>query len=62
MNILNPRMHQIENGSFVDAVQVKVTGDAMYKNAFEVLRLVNAERQKRDFRHSRWMRAFCRQR
>lgn len=46
LTIKNENLKQIENGSLVDGFDVKLTATEMYKNAFAVLDLVNAERRK----------------
>lgn len=42
----NPNMYRQEDGSFIDAVRVNVSVKEEYQKAFEVLDLVNQEREK----------------
>lgn len=42
----NTNLKQLENGDLINGIDVKLTATEMYKNAFVVLDLVNAERRK----------------
>lgn len=44
--LLNENMEQLDDGTFVSGFHVNVEAKEMYKNAFEVLDLVNKERKK----------------
>lgn len=46
VTVLNKNMKRLEDGSFIDGIYVSLTAQEMYKNAFEVLRLLNKERAK----------------
>ena len=46
VTILNPRLIQLEDGTFTSGVQIQVDAQEMYTKAFEVLDMVNQERAK----------------
>ena len=46
VTILNKDLKQLEDGTYIDGLYVNVTAKEMYKEAFEVLDLVNKERAK----------------
>ena len=46
MTISTGGLHRQEDGSYIDALKVKVNVQEKYKTAFEILTLVNKERAK----------------
>ncbi len=46
LDIKNPGLHRLEDGTLVEAVTVTMRGKEEYKKAFQVLSLVNKEREK----------------
>lgn len=46
LDIKNPGLHRLEDGTLVEAAAINVCGKEEYKKAFQVLSLVNREREK----------------